>query len=145
MQASKGRTFIGRFEYGEDLLLALTGFCNQENIKVGTFYIIGAVTEARLGYYDQSNKEYNECVALAKKLEIASCMGNISSLNNEIFIHAHIVLADHDGVCYGGHLMPGTVIFAAEYYIQELTTVKLDRKFDPLTGLQLWCNATGND
>ncbi len=40
--------------------------------------------------------------------------------------------------CYGGHLMPGTIIFAAEYWIQELTGEAIHREDDPQTGLMLW-------
>jgi len=53
-------------------------------------------------------------------------------------VHAHVVLADHDGNCFGGHLMPGAEIFAAEYHIKELTGANLERKDDPETGLSLW-------
>ena len=66
------------------------------------------------------------------------CMGNISLKDGEVFVHAHITLADHEGKCHGGHLMPDTNIFAAEYYVQELVGEKLERKHDPETGLSLW-------
>ncbi len=32
--------------------------------------------------------------------------------DGEIFVHAHITLADRKGRAYGGHLMPGTMVFA---------------------------------
>ncbi|MBF0522099.1 MAG: DNA-binding protein, partial [Candidatus Omnitrophica bacterium] len=51
---------------------------------------------------------------------------------------AHIMLADWEGRCYGGHLMPGTMIFAAEYCIKELTGLELHRGHDQETGLSLW-------
>jgi len=108
------------------------------HIKLGVFSVIGALTGAKLGYYKQDEKKYTDCVSLDKKLEIASCTGNISLLNSEIFVHAHIVLADHSGKAYGGHLMPGSTIFAAEYYIQELKGTPLERTRDPETGLNLW-------
>ncbi|MFH1995544.1 MAG: DUF296 domain-containing protein [Candidatus Omnitrophota bacterium] len=90
------------------------------------------------GYYDQSAKRYLECAALDKKLEIASCMGNVSIKDKKIFVHAHVALADHNGSCYGGHLMPGATIFAAEYFLQELAGGDLERVDDPETGLSLW-------
>lgn len=69
---------------------------------------------------------------------IVSCQGNVSLMDDEIVIHAHIMLADHQGNTYGGHLMPGAMIFAAEYYVSELVDGVLTRKHDPLTGLKLW-------
>jgi len=138
MQTQQGRLFIGRFKDGGDLLAELTGLCKKEGIRLGVFSVIGALTGAKLGYYKQDEKKYTDCVSLDKKLEIASCTGNISLLNSEIFVHAHIVLADHSGKTYGGHLMPGATIFAAEYYVRELKGTPLERTRDPETGLNLW-------
>ncbi|MFH1369524.1 MAG: PPC domain-containing DNA-binding protein [Elusimicrobiota bacterium] len=137
-KAKLGRTFIGRFEYGDDLLESLNGFCRKRKIKAGFFNLIGAVQNAKLGYYSQSEKKYTGCVEINKKLEIASCMGNVSIKEGEIFVHAHIVLADYTGKASGGHLMPGTKVFAAEYVIQELKNGKLVRVKDSVTGLPLW-------
>ena len=138
MQVKEGRTFIGRFSAKSDLLAALTGLCKKEDIRLGVFSVIGALTSAKLGYYKQDAKKYVDCASLDKKLEIASCTGNISLLDSEIFVHAHITLADHNGTAYGGHLMPGSTIFAAEYYIKELKGTTLERAHDPETGLKLW-------
>jgi len=138
MQVGEGRLFIGRFRRGEDLLSALTKLCRKEKIKLGTFSLIGALNGVRLGYYNQEAKKYTECVSLEKKLEITSCIGNISLKDPDIFVHAHITLADLGGRCYGGHLMGGGAIFAAEYHIRELTGGELKRTHDPETGLSLW-------
>ncbi|MCK4463199.1 MAG: DNA-binding protein [Candidatus Omnitrophica bacterium] len=138
MQVQEGRIFIGRFKAESDLLAELTNLCKKENIRLGVFNVIGALTCAKLGYYDQNAKKYTDCASLDKKLEITSCTGNISLLDSEIFVHAHITLADHEGTAYGGHLMPGSKIFAAEYYIKELTGATLERTHDSETGLNLW-------
>jgi len=138
VQVDPGRRFIGRLGFEADLLSNLIEFCKKENIQLGVFSVIGALTKARLGYYNQDAKQYVDCVVLDKKLEIASCIGNISLRDSKIFIHAHITLADHTGHTYAGHLMSGSSIFAAEYYIQELTGGELQRKPDTETGLSLW-------
>ena len=134
----EGRRLIGRFESGDDLLEVLTGLCRRENIRLGTFEIIGAVKNAKLGYFDQQEKKYTGCVELDKKLEINACLGNISIKDGEIFCHAHITLADWEGRAFGGHLMPGTIVFAAEFYIEELLGAEMVRSLDPKTGLPLW-------
>jgi len=138
MQVQEGRVFIGRFRAKTDLLAGLTELCKKENIRLGVFSVIGALTSAKLGYYNQDAKKYVDCVNLDKKLEITSCMGNISLMDSEIFVHAHVTLADHSGAAYGGHLMPGSTIFAAEYHIRELKGATLERTRDPETGLNLW-------
>jgi len=136
-----GRVFIGRLEFGDDLLEKLTELCRSNAIKAGTVSAIGAVQNVKLGYYSQSEKKYTGCVEIDKKLEIASCAGNIS-LNdkNDIFVHLHIVLADHNAQTFGGHLMPGTKVFATEYCIEEITNIELKRSKDEVTGLPLWKN-----
>jgi len=138
MEVKSGRNFIGRFLYQADLLQSLTDLCLKEGISLGVFNLVGAVTCAKMGYYDQENKIYINCLDLKKKLEITGCMGNISLKDKKPFVHAHITLADHEGKCYGGHLMPGTKIFAAEYFVRELTGAEFERKPDPDTGLSLW-------
>ena len=133
-----GRLFIGRFESGQFLLETLTASCNKEKIRLGVFKIICAVRNVKLGYYEQTTKIYADCASIDKKLEISNCTGNISLKDGEIMVHAHITLADLDGKAFGGHLMPGTEIFAAEFFIQELTGGELNRVRDEKTGLPLW-------
>ncbi len=138
MRVHKARTFLGRFRSGTDLLDELNLFCVRHKIELGFFSVIGALTKARLGYYEQQKKRYVTCVELKKKLEITSCTGNISLKDGRPFVHAHVTLADLRGRCYGGHLMRGAKIFAAEYLIAEYKGGRLEREFDPQTGLQLW-------
>jgi predicted DNA-binding protein with PD1-like motif len=139
MRVKPGRCFIGRFEAGTDLLDEITAFCVHEKIRSGVINVIGAVKSAKLGYYDQKAQKYCVCVDLSgKTLEIVSGMGNISLKSGEPFVHMHITFADHEGKCYGGHLMQGAEIFAAEYFIRELIGAPLKREFDRTTGLMLW-------
>lgn len=133
-----GRIFIDRLCKGDDLLDALTVFCRSKDIAAGTFTVIGAASQAHIGYYDQKDKKYRPPLLLKKPLEIVSCSGNISLKDDVPFIHAHIVLADERGRAFGGHLMPGTIVFAAEFVINELKGVSLSRIPDPATGLSLW-------
>jgi hypothetical protein len=136
-QVEVGRTFIGRLARGDDLLQALTGICVREKIYLGRVETIGAVECARVGYYDQRNREYR-FFELSGELEILSFMGNISIKDDAPFIHAHTSFADASGAVWGGHLAPGTKVFACEYVIQEYTGAELVRGLDASTGLPLW-------
>jgi predicted DNA-binding protein with PD1-like motif len=133
-----GRILIGRLEHNDDLLAGLTEVCRINDVCSGYISVIGAVHCAKLGYYDQIRKSYTGCVSLNKKLEICSLTGNISFKDGKIFVHAHIVLADMKAKTYGGHLMPGARVFAAEYFIFETLGKKLHRVKDRSTGLPLW-------
>ena len=138
MLVAQGKILIGCLNKGDDLLKALTDICNQENIRLGEFSLVGALKGVFMGYYLQAEQKYVTCVELKDTLEIASCIGNVSLKEGEIFVHVHIVVADHNGVCYGGHLMEGSEVFAAEYVVRELTGIDLNRVLDDETGLSLW-------
>ncbi|MCP4652414.1 MAG: DUF296 domain-containing protein [Candidatus Omnitrophica bacterium] len=138
MQAKEARVFIGRFKKNSDLLISLIELCRKKNIKLGVFSVIGALTSIKLGYFRQDQQRYAQCLSLDKKLEVVSCTGNISLKESDVFVHAHITLADLEGRCYGGHLMKGSRIFVAEYHVKELTAASLQRVYDPETGLNLW-------
>lgn len=133
-----GRIFAGRLNFNDDILNALTEFCTIHNIKTGSISLIGALQHAKVGYYNQSEKKYNNSIEFNKKLEIVSCIGNISLKDGQIFIHAHIVLSDTNGNTFGGHLIPGCNVFAAEFWITEFIGEDLVRAKDEITGLYLW-------
>jgi len=134
----RGRSFLLRLPYGEDLLLTLKRFCDENEITQGTLIVIGAVQQATVGYYDQEAREYR-ANSFNQPMEVVSCSGNISLLEGKPFVHAHIVLADSEGKpVAAGHLMEDTIIFAGEAFVQELIGEPLVRKFDEQTSLSLW-------
>lgn len=135
---SRGRAFVGNFRKGDDLLEALTRHCEGNKVKLGIFSLVGSVTKAVVGYYNQDTKKYLDPIVFHRKLEIINCKGNISLKDGKIIVHSHITLSDEKGQCFGGHLLPGTMLFAAEYYLKELEGPDFNRVFDPETGLNLW-------
>ncbi|MFW5979886.1 MAG: PPC domain-containing DNA-binding protein [Halanaerobiales bacterium] len=134
---NKDRTFLIGLSKGEDLIKEITNEVQKRNIEKGIIQAIGAVSQAKIGYYDQKNKEYLY-TEFKQHLEIVNCMGNISILEGEPMVHAHIALADKSGKTYGGHLAEGTKIFAAELFIQEISGQKLIRRYEKDRGLTLW-------
>ena len=132
-----GKVILERLPHDSDLLAEITALAQREGIKAGTIMAIGAVKRAVIGFYDQKSREYQEKEVL-EPMEISSCLGNISLKDGEIFVHAHINLADREGQVVGGHLAPGTIIFAAECRITELKGDSLERSYDETTGLSLW-------
>ncbi len=131
------KIFIGRLNYGSDILSELTSICEDLNIFAGKIEAFGAVQRATIGYYDQKSKEYR-WNKLNKPMEILSFIGNISLKDNKPFVHAHITLADEEGRVYGGHLTNDTVVFAFEYTIFCFKGESLNRIYDESTGLFLW-------
>ncbi|MGQ9662973.1 MAG: PPC domain-containing DNA-binding protein [Kiritimatiellia bacterium] len=137
IEAQFKRVLMGRLTYGRDLLEELTEICQAQDVHLGRLEAIGAVQSARIGFYDQRNQKYS-FVTVEQPLEIISLIGSISLKDGKPFVHAHIALADAAGKTYGGHLAPGTVVFAGEFVLVQFDGPALVRSQDEQTGLQLW-------
>jgi len=131
------RTYVGNLPAGADLYESLTAVAHEENIRAGRITGIGAVTHAVVSYYDQASRKYGS-VDIDHGMEILSLVGNISIKDGKPFVHAHITLADHDGRAFGGHLMPGTLVFVFEVFIDVFKGEDLVRTPHEETGLALW-------
>jgi predicted DNA-binding protein with PD1-like motif len=138
ISVTPGRKIMGRLAKGEDLLGALTSCAREHGISLGEVQAIGAVSQARVGYYDQAERKYYY-LDLNNPREILSLTGNISLKDGEPMVHAHITLSGDDGRAVGGHLAEGTLAFACEFAIQEYrSATPLVRQMDEPTGLWLW-------
>ena len=128
---------MGKLSCGCDLLEELTNVATERDVKLGRIEAIGAVQKARIGFYNQETRIY-QFVALDHPLEIINLIGNISLKDGNPFVHAHITLSDESGKSYGGHLAPGTVVFACEFLLEAFDGPAYNRCFDEETGLPLW-------
>jgi uncharacterized protein len=143
LNVGTGRFLMGRLKKGDDLLGALERICRDKRIVLGEVRALGAVTCARVGFYDQAARQYlfHE---FKEPLEILSLVGNVSLKDGRPFVHAHVTLSGEKGDALGGHLAEGTEVFACEYTIRELTCEKwLERAYDEETGLFLWPQGAG--
>lgn len=131
------RTILGQLPYGSDLYEGLSQIVRREKIRLGRVQAIGATTHAVVAYYDQNTKKYNP-LEFPGGMEILSLSGNVSIRDGAPFVHVHILLGDPKGNVVGGHLLPGTVLFACEVSIEELEGEELSRTHDERTGLHLW-------
>ncbi|HHW19896.1 MAG TPA: DNA-binding protein [Thermodesulfovibrio thiophilus] len=130
------RIIQGRLYKGDEIISRLSSFLKDNSITSGIITGIGAVSFAKIGYYNQTEqkyiaREFNEA------MEILSLKGNISIKDNEPFMHLHIVLSKDDFTCIGGHLSEAK-IFAFEFEIIEFEGISFERGFDSDTGLFLW-------
>lgn len=137
IRVTDSEKYIGRLSHGADLLEEMTDRCKELGIRFGHIEAIGAVRKARLAYYDQAKQEYGH-FEINEPLEIASLTGNVSLKDGQPMVHAHVTLSDEKGKTCGGHLAPGTIIFAAEIVIQSFNEEPLKRGKDEETGLPLW-------
>jgi len=131
------KTFIGKLQFGGDLLEELTSICEENDIRLGRVEALGAVKKGRIGFYDQQAREYN-FLEIGKPLEITKLIGNISLRDGKPMVHAHVTLSDSQGNAYGGHLAPGTIVFACEFIMNSYDGPDHIRDYDEQTGLPLW-------
>lgn len=133
-----GRQFLLRLPNGVDIVEHLTDFCAKNKIYCGVVNLIGATSKVTIGYYDQKTHQYHP-KTFEQEMEIVSCMGNVSVKDGKPFLHLHAVMGDAELRSWGGHLFPGSAVFAAEAHIQELKGGRRVRMPDAATGLALWC------
>ena len=132
-----GRTFIFRLSKGKDLLAELIDFCHDNQVKCGIVQVVGSVSNATIGFYNQTKKQYDKKVINAE-MELVNLSGNISIQDNRPMVNAYATLADKEYHLTGGRLLPGTKIFVCEVYIQELVGEPKVRRSDKVTKLPLW-------
>ena len=128
---------MGQLPFGSDLLEGLTAIVQKENIRLGRIQAIGATTHAVVAFYDQNTKKYNP-LEFSGGMEILNLTGNVSIRDGKPFVHVHAVLGDPKGKVFGGHVLPGTKLFALEVFIDELGGDELVRSHEEKTGLYLW-------
>jgi uncharacterized protein len=98
------KTFAVVFAKGDEVLSGLTEFAARENLTAGYFTAIGALQQARFGWFDRARKAYRD-IPIKEQVELVSLIGNVSRVNGAPQIHAHGAVGFRDGQMRGGHLL----------------------------------------
>jgi len=136
MQVRKmGEHFVIRLEAGEEVVSTLKGWMEQQGIRAGFFWALGALSRAELGYFDAETKSYRRS-PVEEQVEVASMLGDASiAEDGSLLLHIHVVLSQADGQALGGHLFEGFVYPTLEVLLLPLPGT-LQRQRDPNSGLQ---------
>ncbi len=125
-----------KLEPGEEVISTLREWAAREHISSGTFYAIGALGRAILGYFDPNARDYIR-IPVESQTEVASMLGNLAvGEDGASILHIHAVLSFPDGHTAGGHLFEGIVNPTLEITFFPLRRLLL-RRHDPNTGLKL--------
>jgi len=137
VESKVGRTIFARLDENEDALTAIKQRAEQNKIGAGFFFLIGTLKRVVLGFY--KNRNYKP-IAISGPLEIVCCAGNISKKEDgELVVHAHIAVANEQGVAFGGHLLQGCPIdVTGELVLVETPDANLRRVFKEKLNLYLW-------
>lgn len=127
--------YILRLDKGEEIVSSIKKFCKKENILLGTISGIGAVNKVKIGLFDTKEKKYysNDYEG---DFEICPLLGNISTMNKEIYLHIHINVADKNNRSFGGHLSEAYVSATFEAVIERIEG-NVNRKLSDEIGLNL--------
>jgi len=127
--------YLARLETGADWRAEIEALAADVDADAAWFAAMGAVQDAELWFYDQETCEY-QLMTFDEPLEVASCVGNVSLLEDERFAHTHAVLSRPSGQALAGHLDAATV-WAGEVHMRAFED-ELEREYDDTTELDLW-------
>lgn len=120
---------------GDEVIASLERFVDEHNVQSASVNAIGALSRARLGFFDLSSRSYRE-ISVDEQVEALSILGNAARFEGRPRLHLHAVLSYPDGSCVGGHLIEAHVDPTLEV-ILDVTSTTVDRETDARTGLQL--------
>lgn len=135
LNESGSKTYAVIFDTGEDPVVGLTRFAEENGLDASGFTAIGAFSEATLGYFDWEKKDY-ERIRVDEQVEVLALVGDIALQDGKPKLHAHVVLGKRDGSACGGHLLEARVRPTLEVIVTE-SPGYLRRVFDAETGLAL--------
>ena len=128
-------TYVIRLERGEKIIDSIKNFCEKNKIKCGYFFGIGALDNVELAHYIVENKKYTSKV-FKQPLEITNMTGNVTTMDNKVYLHCHITLGDEEMKVISGHLVEGKIAATCEIVLVSLDA-KIKRKHDEFIGLNL--------
>lgn len=127
--------YVIRLNKNDEVVSSIKEVCENENITLGSISGIGAVNFVEAGLFDTEKKEYHSN-KFEEDMEIVSLSGNISTMNNEVYLHFHICIADKNGNAFGGHLNKALISATGEIIIHQIEA-KINREFNEAVGLNL--------
>ena len=124
-------------EKDEKVMHSLTKFCLDNNIQNGKISGIGAVKMTEIGAYDIVKKEYLK-KEYSDVFELVSFEDNVMSKVNQPFVHAHVVLSNHNMATVREHLFESIVAAVGKFFLRKFESSAF-RKLNREVGLPFIC------
>jgi predicted DNA-binding protein with PD1-like motif len=126
---------VVRIDKGEEIVDALKTICKKLDIKLGSIVGIGATDKVTIGLLNTKTKKY-QSKEFTGDHEIAPLVGNISMMNDEVYLHLHVTICNVEHKAIGGHLI-SAVISATFEGIIDIIEGQVTREFNDEVGLNL--------
>ena len=130
------KVFALIFETGDEIAGELQRFSKSQELAGSSFKAIGALSYAKLGWFNWETKKYDLACVLDEQLELLSLIGDIALRDGEPQVHAHVVVGRSDGNAQGGHLLEARVRPTCELILTE-SPAHLQKQLDPESGIAL--------
>ena len=130
-----GNMLVVRLNRGEEIVEQLKQVATNEKIKLAQVNGIGATSSFVVGCYSFEEQVYHQN-EYEGEYEIISLQGNISTMNDETYLHIHMACGDMKGNVVGGHLNRCVVSITCELFI-NIVDGQIDRMKDPITGINI--------
>lgn len=134
-EVSGGRDFLARLETGADWNAEIEALAEEERIDAGWFTALGAVQDATVAFYDQTDFEYRT-VEYEEPLAVAACLGSVAREGGDRVVRSHAVLSRRSGQTLSGRLASATV-FEGELHLRAFAE-PLEREHNEPTDMALW-------
>jgi predicted DNA-binding protein with PD1-like motif len=119
-EAHGKRTFALILATGDEAIGCLKAFAENERIGGAQITAIGALSAARLAYFDWQSKAYLP-IDVSEQVEVASLVGDIAIAPDGMpSVHVHAVLGKRDGMAAAGHLQAAQVRPTLEVIVTEM-------------------------
>jgi uncharacterized protein len=128
-------TVFVRIDKGEELVENLKNICKELHIMLGSISGIGATDKVTVGLMNTKTKKY-QSKEFTGDHEITSLLGNITTMNGEVYLHLHITLGNVEHKTIGGHLT-SAVISATFEGIINIIDGQVTREYSDEVGLNL--------
>ncbi len=142
-----GKIIPVRLLPGTDLMNGLKKVCEDNGVRHGTLLTaIGSLRKLTIQLLAPNEKvklgaAYTKPQTIPGPIEILGIQGVIlETETGEVVLHLHGIFCDKDGKTFGGHIVPdeNPVLATLDAVISEVTGVKLTRRYDEETELNLF-------
>lgn len=130
------RTYALIFETGDEITSNLKQFAKAQQLADSSFKAIGALSDAKVGWFNWETKKYETAAEIHEQVEVLSLIGDVALRDGSPEVHAHMVVGKKDGSAHGGHLQEAHVRPTLELILTE-SPEALRKEHDAESGLAL--------
>jgi len=130
------KTYVVVFQTGDELAKGLSKFAEEQKLSAASFKAVGALSSARLGWFNWETKKYEPSVIVDEQVELLSLIGDVALNGDKPVVHAHVVIGKKDGTAHGSHLLEAHVRPTCEVVLTE-SPAQLQKFIDPESGIAL--------